>query len=119
MELISECALRSVADHLRSEDGENTEYDRALDELLAYTVGNGEEDLNKVRGGGSTNVTVERGVAFFADGSEVSNVHVDLIKVAPEMLKIMKHIWRNNREHFGKFLPFMSDGLISILINEE
>ena len=37
-----------------------------------------------------THITLERGVAFFEDGTEVSNVDVDLVKAAPFMLKALK-----------------------------
>lgn len=34
----------------------------------------------------STHMSLERGVLFFEDGTEVSNVSEELIKAAPEML---------------------------------
>jgi hypothetical protein len=40
----------------------------------------------------SINVTIERGVAWFEDGSEVSDVSVKLIKASPKMLKCLKQI---------------------------
>ena len=37
--------FREVADSLRSVGGENKEYDRALDELTAFAIGDGESEL--------------------------------------------------------------------------
>jgi hypothetical protein len=34
-----------------------------------------------------TNMTLEKGVLFFEDGTEVSNVSIGLLKAAPELLK--------------------------------
>lgn len=38
----------------------------------------------------STHMSLERGVLFFEDGTEVSNVSVELIQAAPEMLIALK-----------------------------
>jgi hypothetical protein len=37
-----------------------------------------------------THMSLERGILFFEDGTEVSNVSVELIKAAPDMLKALK-----------------------------
>ena len=37
-----------------------------------------------------TTVTIERGIAFFEDGSEVSNVSPELIAAAPELLEALE-----------------------------
>lgn len=39
-----------------------------------------------------TTITIERGIAFFEDGTEVGNVSVPLIKAAPAMLEALKAI---------------------------
>ena len=41
---------------------------------------------------GSSVITVERGVAFFEDGTEVSNVSLDLVKAAPNMRSALEDI---------------------------
>ena len=37
-------------------------------------------------------VTIERGIAFFEDGTEVSNVSIDLIKRVPAIMKALKQL---------------------------
>ena len=37
-----------------------------------------------------THITLERGILFFEDGTEVSNVSVEMIKALPELLKAAK-----------------------------
>lgn len=47
-------------------------------------------------------VTIERGIAFFEDGTEVSNVSIDLIKASPDLLlscKILTAFIENTFKH--------------------
>jgi len=37
-------------------------------------------------------VTIEKGIAFFEDGTEVSNVSLNLIALSPEMLEHLKWV---------------------------
>lgn len=41
-----------------------------------------------------THMTLERGVLFFEDGTEVSNVSVELLKAAPDLLAALKSFLR-------------------------
>ena len=48
-----------------------------------------------------TKVTIERGIAFFEDGTEVSDVSVALIKAAPKLLKALEYLcrWKDRCHH--------------------
>lgn len=39
-----------------------------------------------------THMTLERGVLFFEDGTEVSNVSVELLKAAPDLLAALQNL---------------------------
>jgi len=54
-------------------------------------------------------VTIERGIAFFEDGTEVSNVSIDLIKASPDLLKFAKWAMKRNYD-----CPYAFDSVMHI-----
>ena len=61
-----------------------------------------------------TTVTLERGIAFFEDGTEVGDISESLIKATPKMLEALEHTHVWLCEHFGD----VNDGTMECLCNE-
>ena len=68
-----------------------------------------------------TKVTIERGIAFFEDGTEVSNVSVQLIKAAPMLLKALKEYVEldTGRLEFGPQVIDQAERAINEAIKEQ
>ena len=58
-----------------------------------------------------TNVTIEKGIAFFEDGSEVSNISINLIKAAPTLLKACKKAYRCKHHGTDECLEVMKNAI--------